>query len=521
MDSAPRFVAENCALKGVDALMKLAIAYIGINRLDGAAECLTCVARACAKPGNEGIERGLEVLGNEECLNALRDALKGPPVSSDAWDGQSSDDESTTSRTSSYYSGLPSPAGSQSSHYSTHSHSTLGSRPGSRQRRNRSRPGSALNTPRRPRSRPGSRAKKSRGTPSRPGTADSERPTTATSDDSEAERERQRLQAEAEAKAAQEEEEALAKQAMAEEKLRRERECQELLAASAGEIVAAIARRTNYDGLQTLKMMPEAVCASLRGLVETDDAEDGLGRVAAWAHGVLRCADALARGDFLALDLRNGKAPNFLRRLNPSLSALDRNGGDSYDCSQRVEHYCQVSDKPWKLLPKVDTIDPHDGYMVRAAPKYEVAKLILADLKRSKQPCSLTSWSGVGDDLLGRRTVVTRSFDETNRPPPEPLPEDETQKVFDEEMAKRVTAEGVAEVERERADTADRAAMHPRKFIPDDERGPPVRTDERLRRPVTGTRDYARRALPAPLVPSLKLRKRVFDRKITGRLGED
>ena len=99
---------------------------------------------------------------------------------------------------------------------------------------------------------------------------------------------------------------------MAEEKLRGERECQELLAASAGEIVAAIARRTNYDGLQTLKMMPEAVCCSLRGLCETDDAEDGLGRVAAWAHGVLRCADALARGDFLALDLRNGKAPNFL-----------------------------------------------------------------------------------------------------------------------------------------------------------------------------------------------------------------
>ena len=40
MDSAPRFVAENCALKGVDALMKLAMAYIGINRFDGAAECL-------------------------------------------------------------------------------------------------------------------------------------------------------------------------------------------------------------------------------------------------------------------------------------------------------------------------------------------------------------------------------------------------------------------------------------------------------------------------------------------------
>jgi hypothetical protein len=210
MDSAPRFVAENCALKGVDALMKLAMAYIGINRLDGAAECLTCVARACAKPGNEGLERGLEVLGNDACLQALAEALKGPPVSSDAWDGQSSDDESTTSRTSSYYSGLPSPAGSQSSHYSTASrasHSTMGSsRPGSRQRRNRSRPGSALNTPRRPgsrsRSRPGSRAK-SRGTPSRPTTpGDESRPTTATSDDSEAERERQRAQAEADAKAA-------------------------------------------------------------------------------------------------------------------------------------------------------------------------------------------------------------------------------------------------------------------------------------------------------------------------------
>ena len=207
MDSAPRFVAENCALKGVDALMKLAMAYIGINRLDGAAECLTCVARACAKPGTEGIERGLEVLGNDACLQALAEALKGPPVSSDAWDGASSDDESTASRTSSYYSGLPSPAGSQSSHYSTASrasHSTMGSsRPGSRQRRNRSRPGSALNTPRRPRSRPGSRAKKSRGTPSRPTTpGDESRPTTATSDDSEAERERQRAQAEADAKAA-------------------------------------------------------------------------------------------------------------------------------------------------------------------------------------------------------------------------------------------------------------------------------------------------------------------------------
>ena len=82
---------------------------------------------------------------------------------------------------------------------------------------------------------------------------------------------------------------------------------------------------------------------------------------------------------------------------------------------------------------------------------------------------------------------------------------------------------GVAEVERERADTADRAGLqyHPRVFVPDGERGPPVTTDERLRRPVTGTREYARRALPAPLVPSLKLRKRVFDRKITGRLGDD
>ena len=88
-------------------------------------------------------------------------------------------------------------------------------------------------------------------------------------------------------------------------------------------------------------------------------------------------------------------------------------------------------------------------------------------------------------------------------------------------MAKRITPEGVAEVERERADTADRAAMHPRQFVPDGERGPPVTLDERLRRPVTGTREYARRALPAPLVPSLKLRKRVFDRKITGRLGDD
>ena len=83
-------------------------------------------------------------------------------------------------------------------------------------------------------------------------------------------------------------------------------------------------------------------------------------------------------------------------------------------------------------------------------------------------------------------------------------------------MAKRVTAEGVAEVEAERRTRLDRAAMHPRQFVPDGERGPPVRTDDRMRRPVTGTREYARRALPAPLVPSLKLRKRVS----TGRSRE-
>ena len=132
---APRFVAENCALKGVDALMKLAMAYIGINRLDGAAECLTCVARACAKPGNEGMERGLEVLGNEECLSSFSGGIEGPARLQMRGTAKSSDDESTTSRTSSYYSGLPSPAGSQSSHYSTASrasHSTMGS---SRQRR--------------------------------------------------------------------------------------------------------------------------------------------------------------------------------------------------------------------------------------------------------------------------------------------------------------------------------------------------------------------------------------------------
>ena len=140
--------------------MKLAMAYIGINRLDGAAECLTCVARACAKPGTEGIERGLEVLGNEECLSALRDALKGPPVSSDAWDGAS---VQTTSRP--HLGRRPTtPAcrrrrGPSRPTTRPGTHSTLGSRPGSRQRRNRSRPGSALNTPRRPgsrsRSRPG------------------------------------------------------------------------------------------------------------------------------------------------------------------------------------------------------------------------------------------------------------------------------------------------------------------------------------------------------------------------------
>ena len=116
--------------------------------------------------------------------------------------------------------------------------------------------------------------------------------------------------------------------------------------------------------------------------------------------------------------------------------------------------------------------------------------------------------------------MVTRSFDETNRPPPEPLPEDETQKVFDEEMAKRITPEGVAEVERESADTGGprRSAIPPRACSFRTASG-----GRPLRRTSAAAGDgHARlcsRALPATVGAILKLRKRVFDRKITGRLG--
>lgn len=517
MESAARFIAENCALKGVDALIKLALAYVDIDRPDGAAECLTCVARACSKPGGGDNAASIEVLAHSACLRALAKAMRGPPVPEEAWDGQSSDDESTTSQVS------------RASRGSQLSNSTAGFQ----RRRARVRGGTILEVK-------GS-LRAVRGM----------RPTAKPLDADEVERLRKEKQKADAARLVREQEER-EKAAMAEELVRREREGLELLAASAGEVVAAVSRRTNYNGFKTLDAFPEAVAASLRALVQVDEREDGLGRVAPWAHATLRCADGLARGDFLARQLLQKKCVNFLRRLDPSLRALDRNGGDSSKCSERIAHYCATCDAPARPLPPIDTIDAHDGYMVRAAPKYEVAKLILLDLKRSKQPCSLESWGSVGDGLLGRRTVVTRSCDATTRPPPEPLPEDETQVLFDAEMAHRQTI--VEEVERERSDPGP--LPPPRKWTlarpgPSSEAsiislkerlaaaesmleasiGGPQATEDAAAIEVEAaraalnvaemlTREYARRALPHPLVPELKLRKRVFDRKITGRLGE-
>ena len=154
--------------------------------------------------------------------------------------------------------------------------------------------------------------------------------------------------------------EAMAKQAMAEEKLRRERSARNSRC-ECGEIVAAIAR-TNVHGLQVaLKMMPRAVCCSLRGLAETDDQEDGLGRVAAWAHGGARTPPR-ARRSLSAGPGGTAKAPPFMRRLPLRLSALDRNGGDRHDCSQRVDHTV-LSVITQETAPQVDTLTPpRHGY---------------------------------------------------------------------------------------------------------------------------------------------------------------
>ena len=161
---------------------------------------------------------------------------------------------------------------------------------------------------------------------------------------------------------------------------------------------------------------------------------------------------------------------------------------------------------------------------MRAAPKYEVAKLILLDLKQSKQPCSLESWGSVGDGLLGRRTVVTRSCDATTRPPPEPLSEDETQVLFEKETLARPGPSSQASIISLKERLAAAESMLEASI------GGPQATEDAAAIEVEAartapnaaemlTREYARHALPHPLVPELKLRKRVFDRKITGRLG--
>ena len=89
---------------------------------------------------------------------------------------------------------------------------------------------------------------------------------------------------------------------MEEEKARQARQRREELAATSGEALGAVARRTHAVGMAALRAagIAPAVVRAMRGLDCVRRADEGLGRVAPWAVATMRCAAAVARAEPIA-----------------------------------------------------------------------------------------------------------------------------------------------------------------------------------------------------------------------------
>ena len=239
-----------------------------------------------------------------------------------------------------------------------------------------------------------------------------------------------------------------------------------------------------------------------------------------------------------------GRALGFLK---PPLAALCRTaaGGDADKCWTRVHYLCV--ERPHELSLRAPPIgpgvllEPPDAEMVSApgrspncffekcsffcarrghlnvasdersgtaqvaaAPRHVVAGHVMSDLRRAKRPIYLEDWADYGDDVLGRRAVVTRMSDDTRRPPHTALPDDELAEIHAKELRDRMLVH--------RSVAEEMWAPPPA--------GPPRKWELARPAPPAVAKEVARRELPCPLVPEVKLRRRVFDRMITGRIQE-
>ena len=91
MEAAPRFVAEQCALRGVAATAKLFLGYLAVDKPPGAAACAAQVARLAAAPGAPGVDVVEALVRHDVFLRAAADCLRGP-----YYDGAESSDEDSS-----------------------------------------------------------------------------------------------------------------------------------------------------------------------------------------------------------------------------------------------------------------------------------------------------------------------------------------------------------------------------------------------------------------------------------------
>lgn len=316
----------------------------------------------------------------------------------------------------------------------------------------------------------------------------------------------------------------------------------EQLARSAAEAVAAIARRATSKGMANLGAadVPESLVVAMKALDETCHVDGSLARVVPWVMSTLRAAVAVARASNLALELRDSRIGRELGYLKPQLASIERTGplnADATRCWRRIHYLCvqkpaeleaameaaeeaedddegdseeeEAADAATRRRRRKELHTPRDrsnddAALVAAASPHGVANHILGAIRAAKDPIRLHEWDAEGDDRLGRRAVVTRQADDSQRPPPVALPAAEIDELIEKEQRDRLL------VHRSVAEEmwGHEAPKAPRKWHLDRPRPPAVSPAK------------ARAELPHPLVPSRALRDRVFDKLMTGRVDE-
>ncbi|KAJ8602614.1 hypothetical protein CTAYLR_010194 [Chrysophaeum taylorii] len=298
------------------------------------------------------------------------------------------------------------------------------------------------------------------------------------------------------------------------------------LAAAAAEAIAALARRVDANGLRALgdARVPLDVVVSIRHLATIARADGSLVGVVRWLWGALRAAAALCRAKVLRAQLRDADLVSVLDDIIDDIRALARRGRAlDLDVTDGLAVWTKVRDACCDDESPATGRRTRYGSASRLAPKNEVPVNELAKFldvegfhqRNLRAPLPLDKFENT-DEYLALRAKYARVEDESERPSPRALPQDELGALISAEL--------------EAANAAHMSSPTP----PDDDdasRLPPggkgkdvskkkkkkknssVRVETDRLRTTQVERAKTRAQLPCPDVAGARLRRRIFTPK--------